>query len=89
MKNSIKIITFFVILIYNLFVQSQTLQMLSSTFLGGNDDDRAHDMAIDKQGNVYITAPIRSLDFPITETAIQKNFTGVYLTKMNSTFDSL
>ncbi len=60
-----------------------------STFLGGSDDDRAHDMAIDEYGYVYLTAPIRSTDFPLTENAIQRQFTGVYLSKLNITTASL
>jgi hypothetical protein len=55
-----------------------------ATYLGGSDDDRAHGMAVDVRGNVYVTAPIRSRDFPTTVTAVQKRATGVYVAKLST-----
>ncbi|MGD8780443.1 MAG: SBBP repeat-containing protein [Ignavibacteria bacterium] len=60
-----------------------------STFLGGSSEDRAHGMSIDPQGNVYLTAPIQSIDFPITQNALQQNATGIYLAKISQNGDSL
>jgi hypothetical protein len=55
------------------------------TYIGGSDNDRAHDMATDGQGNVYVTGPIHSSNFPTTENAIQKRATGVYVAELNTT----
>ncbi len=55
-----------------------------STLLGGTGEDRAHGIAVDAQGNVYLTAPIHSTDFPTTPNALKKEFTGVYVAKLNS-----
>lgn len=60
-----------------------------ATYIGGTDDDRAHDMTVDAQGNVYICAPIRSRDFPTTKKALQRQFTGVYAAKLNRDGESL
>ena len=60
-----------------------------STYLGGSDDDRAHGTAIDEYGNVYLTAPISSVNFPLTENAIQRQYTGIYLSKLDTTSASL
>jgi hypothetical protein len=61
-----------------------TLHLDFSTLLGGTGEDRAHGMAVDRQGNIYLTAPIQSTDFPTTPNAITKEFTGVYVAKLNS-----
>ena len=68
---------------------AQTLQPECCTYLGGSDDDRVHGMTIDKSGSVYLTAPIRSTDFPITKGAVQKNATGVYVARIGAACDSL
>jgi hypothetical protein len=56
-----------------------------ATLLGGRDDDRAHGMAVDGQGNIYLTAPISSTDFPTTPGALNKTPTSVYLAKLSPT----
>jgi len=40
--------------------------LLYSTYLGGSDEDRAQDVAVDTNGNAYITGTTDSADFPVT-----------------------
>jgi hypothetical protein len=40
-------------------------QMLASTFIGTEEDDRAHALAIDQDGNVYVTGQTQN---PVTES---------------------
>ncbi|MBI4232914.1 MAG: SBBP repeat-containing protein, partial [Chloroflexi bacterium] len=47
--------------------------LLFSTYLGGSDDDRCKDIALDKEGNVYVIGDTRSSDFPTTENAFQSS----------------
>ena len=60
------------------------LRLDMATLLGGTGEDRAHGMAVDGQGNIYLTAPIQSTDFPTTPDAFNKTPTGVYLAKLSS-----
>jgi hypothetical protein len=59
------------------------LQLDFASFLGGSGEDRAHGMAVDGQGNIYLTAPIQSTDFPTTPDALNKTPTGVYLARLS------
>ena len=61
------------------------LRLDYATFLGGRNEDRAHGMAVDGQGNIYLTAPVQSTDFPTTSNALKQQFTGVFLAKLNPT----
>lgn len=63
--------------------EPQLLQLDYATFLGGSGDDRAQGVVADEDGNLYITAPIESGDFPITPDALVKEPTGIYLAKLN------
>jgi hypothetical protein len=53
-------------------------QLLASTFLGGSDADDTYEpsIALDKDGNVFITGFTSSHDFPTTAGAYSKNFKG-------------
>jgi ankyrin repeat protein len=62
---------------------SSPLRLEMATLLGGKSDDRVHGAALDAQGNIYLTAPIRSGDFPVTADALNKTPTGVYLAKLS------
>ncbi len=65
--------------------------LVYSTYLGGSDFDRARGMAVDDNGNAYITGLSRSTDFP-TKKAFQKKNAGIgdaFLTKINPTGSAL
>ncbi len=54
--------------------------LLSSTFLGGEADDKAYAIAIDSMGNIYVAGESLSANFPTKS--------GVYDTSYNSQFDA-
>lgn len=57
----------FCLFTFALFSQDSTVYNLSyCTFLGGSDFEQARDMAVDKEGNFYITGGTSSPDFPTT-----------------------
>ena len=59
--------------------------LIYSTYLGGNSNDEGNDIAIHKNGAVYVTGETMSRDFP-TEKPIHKNnsgFTDAFVTKIN------
>ena len=64
---------------------------LYSTFLGGGAPDEGHGIAVDVQGNAYITGSTGSLDFPL-KNAIQGKTGGsgdAFVTKLNATGTAL
>ena len=50
--------------------------LLYLTYLGGKQDDGASSLAVDGQGNAYITGATNSPDFPVTAGALQSKFAG-------------
>jgi methionine-rich copper-binding protein CopC len=68
--------------------------LLSSTFLGGTSYDNAQDVAVDKQGNVYVTGYTGSFDFP-TKVGQQFNWDqsttewDAFVSKFDSTLSTL
>lgn len=76
-------------LMVNMFLYAQSLELTYSTYLGGSQDDRAHGIACDLNGNVYLTAPIRSGDFPLTSNALQTQNTEMYVASMNTIGEGL
>jgi uncharacterized protein (TIGR03437 family) len=50
--------------------------LLYSTYLGGNADDEAYGLALDKSGNIYLTGNTISTNFPTSSGAFQKTFGG-------------
>lgn len=69
-------------------LSSDGKELLFSTLLGGAKDDYSQAIAIDSQGNSYITGyTYFGSDFPISENAFQKENKGefdVFLSKFNS-----
>jgi hypothetical protein len=54
-----------------------------SSFLGGNGDDSARDVAVDAAGCVYVTGKTASTAFPLTAGAIQASNHGGQLNKVD------
>jgi len=50
--------------------------LVYSTFLGGSDDDLGHGIAVDADGNAYVTGFTASTDFPTTSGVFQSAHAG-------------
>ncbi len=50
--------------------------LVFAQYLGGRDDDAAAALALDSQGNVFLTGVTNSSDFPVTSDALQAKFGG-------------
>ena len=58
-----------------------------STYLGGSDYDRGHDIAVDSGGNAYVTGYTRSSDFDTKAGAFDDTFNGAndaFVTKFSA-----
>src|SRR5579871_3321710 len=51
-------------------------QLLYGTYLGGSGDDSGNGIAVDAQGNAYLTGSTSSMDFPASAGAFQTTFAG-------------
>jgi len=61
--------------------------LVYSTYLGGSNTDRAHGIALDSSGNVYVTGDTASANFPATVGAFQAASSGnsdAFVTKLSS-----
>src|SRR6266568_3527378 len=66
--------------------------LVYSTYLGGNGDDRGRGIAVDSQGNAYVTGATLSTDFPTTVGAFQTASRGSaesFVTKLDPTGSTL
>ncbi|MBI4853000.1 MAG: SBBP repeat-containing protein [Acidobacteria bacterium] len=75
-------------------LDSTGTKLMYSTYLGGGADnnDAARSIAIDSQGNAYITGVTSSESFPVTSGAIQTALRGTtdsFIAKLNPTGTSL
>jgi uncharacterized protein (DUF2141 family) len=60
--------------------------VLYSTFLGGNNSDGGHGVAVDPSGNAYVTGLASSANFPTTTGAFDTTHNGnqdAFVTKLN------
>jgi len=66
-------------------INSEGSGLVYSTFLGGSDDDRSYDLAIDSAGAAYIVGKAASEDFPLMNPfqADNKGSDDVFITKIS------
>ena len=83
---------------YNAFVtkfNSTGTALLYSTYLGGSTGDQANSIAVDSNGNAYVTGFSYSTDYPTTLGAFQRvkqsgaNAYNAFVTKLNATGTAL
>ena len=66
--------------------------LIYSTYLGGSGSDQGYAIAVDNDGNAYITGYTTSTNFPTTPGAFQLSFAGnrdAFVTKFNATGTAL
>jgi hypothetical protein len=62
--------------------------LIYATYLGGSGADQAYGLAVDSQGDAYITGSATSTNFPVTQGAYQTGLEGasnVFVAKLNPT----
>jgi hypothetical protein len=65
---------FFDAFLAQLNVAGEALEL--STRLGGSGNDKAHGLAVDGRGNVYLAGETFSSDFPVTSATLQPGYAG-------------
>lgn len=51
-------------------------EIIYSTFIGGSDDETIYSIAVDDEGNAYVTGVTASTDFPTTNDAYDRTYNG-------------
>ena len=73
-------------------LNSNLTSLLASTFLGGSSSDSGNSIAIDSDGNIYITGKTTSSNFPMTTSAYDVSYNGggdAFISKLNGELTSL
>lgn len=73
-------------------INSAGSELIFSTFLGGWSLDEARSIAVDENGNTYITGTTVSDNFPVTNESFQKIYGGMgdaFVAKFNSSGNEL
>lgn len=67
-------------------VSTADSNLIYSTYLGGRGNDYGRSIAVDNDGNAYITGETKSFNFPITSGAYQTKYGGsdAFITKLNA-----
>lgn len=68
-------------------INTNSPEMVYSTFLGGSGNDAIYDLALDSGSNVYLTGRTYSQNFPKTAGAFDTGYSGgedVFVTKLDS-----
>lgn len=73
-------------------LSSNGSKLLYSTYIGGNGEDVATGIAVDKNSNAYITGATTSTNFPTTPSAYQHSkpnidFLSIFVSKINTLKD--
>ena len=68
-------------------------ELVYSTYLGGSRDDRGLGIAVDDDGNAYVTGITHSEDFPVTEGTFRRRYpsgqSNSFVTKLSPQGDAL
>ena len=68
-------------------------ELVYSTYLGGSRDDSGLGIAVDDDGNAYVTGITQSKDFPVTEGAFRPSYpsgqSNAFVTKLSPQGDTL
>lgn len=58
-------------------------ELVYSTYLGGSDDDQGFSLAVNEQGNVFITGSTASRNFPGVTEGVLNGITDGFVTELN------
>jgi ankyrin repeat protein len=93
MRNGTKIILIILILFVAMCREtSQEISAYASTYLGGNGNEFCAAIALDEDGNIYVAGNTRSLDFPTTTDAYNRDPKGksdVFIAKFDNELQTL